>query len=94
MYGLIIRCDDILTAYSDGPVQGVRFGCNIIKANDVSVFYYLTVLASETSIFTFASSLSSTNLKVSVIITLTIIKAMQHWRSRSSWILQLSRDGQ
>lgn len=41
----------ILITHSDGPVVSSHFGCNMIKTNDITFIYYLTVLASETSTF-------------------------------------------
>lgn len=54
MYGadiVIPLYDSLLTGDSDGSTKNGHFGCSIVKANDLSVFYYLTVLASETSNF-------------------------------------------
>lgn len=41
-----------LITHSDGPAEESRFSCNMIKTNDITFIYYLTVLASETSTFT------------------------------------------
>ncbi|KAF9466691.1 hypothetical protein BDZ94DRAFT_129860 [Collybia nuda] len=65
-----------MDALTYGPAKGPNHGCNIIRTNDITLIYYLTILASET-----------------IIVILTVIKAIQNRGSRSSWVLQLSRDG-
>jgi hypothetical protein len=38
-----------------GPVQEFRYGCNIIKANDLTAIFYLMFLVSETGLLIPAS---------------------------------------
>ncbi|KAF9456197.1 hypothetical protein BDZ94DRAFT_1327133 [Collybia nuda] len=61
------------------PVEGHRYGCNIVRARNIGIIAYIALFISETTIVILTMIKASQHLR--------------HSSSSSSWVFQLYRDG-